>query len=241
MNNEQYKEFLATRRNEILDRVAKACKKSHRTVSDIDICCVSKTVDTNAVMLAREVGWKHFAENRPQELSLKLEELEGLGVADDYVFDLIGNLQTNKINQVLQANPRLIQSVDSLKLAENISKRAIRDNLCVPCLLQVNTSGETSKSGMSEKEIKRDFEFFLDLEGIDCLGLMCMAPLNNPTQARRCFRKARTLQDQLISEYEWELPLLSAGMSNDFEIAIEEGSNLIRLGRVVFDCGYNLK
>ena len=238
--SDKYYDFLIERRQAILDRAAAAAHKSGRSLPEIDIVCVSKTVDTDSVVAAHDIGWKHFAENRPQELDKKLSELEAMGIKDEFVFDMIGNLQTNKINQVLASSPRLIHSVDALKLAENISKRALRDEVVAPVLLQVNTSGEESKSGFSPKEIKACFEDLLDLEGLDVLGLMTMAPKDNKSAARKCFRDTRKLQDQLIDEYEWELPIMSAGMSGDFEIAIEEGSNLVRLGRVVFDNEYNL-
>ena len=160
---------------------------------------------------------------------------------------MIGNLQTNKINAVL-GSAELIHSVGSLHLAQAVSSRAARKieagELAGPqrVLIEVNVSGEESKGGFSPDEIRASAGELAELEGICVQGLMTMAPRGNKDVARRTFAGLRELRDELEAAYpDLELPELSCGMSEDFEPALEEGSTLVRLGRVVFSPEFEVK
>ena len=162
-------------------------------------------------------------------------------------FDMIGNLQTNKINAVL-GRAELIHSVSSLHLARSVSERALRrmeaGALAAPAdvLIEVNVSGEASKSGFSPKELVCGLDELSGLRGIRVRGLMTMAPRGERDVARRTFAGLRELRDELRRRVpEMDLGELSCGMSEDFEVAVEEGSTLVRLGRVVFDPAFGIK
>ncbi|MBR3318310.1 MAG: YggS family pyridoxal phosphate-dependent enzyme [Atopobiaceae bacterium] len=229
-----YAAFLGTRREELLERIAQAAKRAGREPSEVTLLAVSKTVDVPQVLAACEVGYEVFGENRPQELVRKVNALRG---SKNVRFDMIGNLQTNKINKVL-GHATLVHSVTSLHLAEAISSRAAARGVSVQCLLEVNVSGEESKSGMSVSEAELCVSKIGDLPNVVVEGLMTMAPAGKAGEARRAFAGLRELRDELRAKVGMELPVLSCGMSDDFEIAIEEGSTLVRLGRVVFDPSY---
>ncbi len=226
-------DFILQRRQEILEKANDSLKKSSRNLDDITFMAVTKHVDVDDVILARQAGWERFGENRPQELNRKLDGLVALGIQDDFVFDAIGNLQTNKINSIL-GKCDLIHSISSLHLAQAVSKRVVRDDMVQKILLEVNISGEESKSGFAPDDLNACFEDILNLEGIEVAGLMTMAPANDPSRARKTFSDFREYAQKLRKEWGVELPYLSGGMSDDYEIALEEGTNMVRLGRIVF-------
>lgn len=236
---------LRRRREEILFRMDTALSKSGRTLADVELIAVSKTVDLEYVQAAIAAGYRAFGENRPQELARKIDGLEQMRAAGadipDVRFDMIGNLQTNKINAVL-GRADLIHSISSLHLAEAVASRAsrrIEDGLldaAQPVLLEVNVSGEETKSGFSVDEVRQAIPHLQTLYGIRVCGLMTMAPRGDKKLARATFAGLRELRDELSAEYpDLSLDELSCGMSEDFEIALEEGSTIVRLGRVVFD------
>lgn len=234
-----YEAFLAARRAEILERIADAALRSGRAVNEIELLAVSKTVGPSEVVSAWKAGYRLFGENRPQELVRKLIALSEVPDLEGITFDMIGNLQKNKINQVL-GNARRIHSVSSLHLAQAISKRAEARGLVVPVLLEVNVSGEASKSGFEPHEVLAQAENVVKLDGIRVDGVMTMAPAGDDDAARRTFSALRDLRDDLRVVCGLPLDVLSCGMSDDFTIAVEEGSTLVRLGRIVFDQGYEL-
>ena len=233
-----YVDFLRERRLELEARVADACARAGRDASEVEVVAVSKTVEPEGLLAAVEAGYGRFGENRPQELVRKTTALEQAGLAESVRMDMIGNLQRNKINQVL-GRAQLIHSISSAHLAEGVSSRAEARGLRQQVLLEVNVSGEASKSGFSPADATRAFEGLLALGGIEVVGLMTMAPAHDPDAARRTFCGLRELRDGL-ERRGGRLPVLSCGMSDDFELAVEEGSTLVRLGRVVFDQGYTL-
>ena len=232
-----YEAFLRSRRSEILERVAAAADRSGRDASEVEVIAVSKTVGADEVVDAIHAGWTRFGENRPQELGRKLEALSHVPEGADVTFDMIGNLQKNKINQVI-GRVRLIHSVSSAHLAEAISKRSEARGIASDVLLEVNVSGEASKSGFSPDEALACAEAIVGLPGLSVRGLMTMAPAGDPDAARRTFSGLRELADELRDRTGLALETLSCGMSDDFEIAVEEGSTLVRLGRYVFDQGF---
>ena len=233
-----YEAFVRERREAILERLGAACARAGRDASEVMVEAVSKTVDVDAVVAAMRAGYVAFGENRPQELVRKLDALAQAGVEAPR-FDMIGNLQTNKVNQVL-GRAHLIHSISSAHLAEAVSKRAERAGIRVPVLLECNVSGEASKSGFSPDEARAAAEGLCELGGISVEGLMTMAPAHDPAAARATFSGLRELAADLRVRTGLKLPTLSCGMSDDFEIAVEEGSTLVRLGRIVFSNAYAL-
>lgn len=237
--DDAYQAFLANRRLAIRERAAEAAARAGRDASDVSMLAVSKSVEPEATLLAWRAGWRAFAENRPQELARKLEFAEGTPEMAGVRFDAIGNLQKNKINQVI-GRVDLLHSVSSLELAEAVSKRCCARGIVQPALVEVNVLGEQSKSGFSPQEAREAAEALAALPGIRLEGLMAMAPRDDADAARRTFSGARELAGELRGCTGLALGVLSCGMSDDFAIAIEEGSTLVRLGRVAFDPAYEL-
>ena len=176
------------------------------------------------------VGIRDFGENRVQEWLEKKNELP-----KDIQWHLIGHLQTNKVKHCI-ARASLIHSVDSLKLAQAIEKEAAAKNWIADCLIQVNTSGEASKFGASEHEAEKLVEEVLKLPNIQLKGLMTIGPLTeDESKIRKAFRDLRLLREKMAEQFpKSDFKFLSMGMSDDFEIAVEEGANLLRIGRAVF-------
>lgn len=232
-----YTQFLRERREQIMAKLSRAAAKSGRSAYDIGVLAVSKTVEPEAVLCAWEAGFTAFAENRPQELNRKLAFVAQHPQMAEARFDLIGNLQKNKINQVI-GKCCLIHSISSTELACQVSERAQRDGLLVDVLLETNVSGEQSKSGFSPDELRAAAQEICDLPGISVHGLMTMAPKADRDCARRTFCGLRELRDELSLRMGIPLETLSCGMSDDFDIAVEEGSTLVRLGRTVFSPDY---
>ena len=237
--DDAYQAFLTERRLAIRERAAEAAARAGRDASDVAMLAVSKSVEPEATLLAWRAGWSAFAENRPQELARKLEFAEGTPEMAGVRFDAIGNLQKNKINQVI-GRVELLHSVSSLELAEAVSKRCCARGIVQPALVEVNVLGEQSKSGFSPQEAREAAEALAALPGIRLEGLMAMAPRDDADAARRTFSGARELAGELRGRTGLALDVLSCGMSDDFTIAIEEGSTLVRLGRVAFDPAYEL-
>ena len=237
--NESYARFLETRRREICDMIGAAAARAGRDAAGVSAIAVSKTVGFDEVLLARRAGWDAFGENRPQELVRKLEAAAASPEMAGARFDMIGNLQKNKINQVI-GRVRLIHSISSEHLAEAVSTRCEARGIVADVLLEANVSGEASKSGFSPDDLRERAEAIVALRGISVRGLMTMAPAHDADAARRTFSGLRELADDLRARTGCALETLSCGMSDDFGIAVEEGSTLVRLGRCVFDPGYNL-
>ena len=241
-----YEDMVAERRVQICARMDDALSRSGRSSDDVTLVAVSKTVGTDEVVAAIRAGYRVFGENRPQELVRKMGELGDRTGLPQVRFDMIGNLQTNKINAVL-GRAVLIHSIGSAHLAEAVSTRAARRietgelQSAVDVLLEVNVSGEETKSGFAPDEVRASMEHLMELSGIRIRGLMTMAPRADKGAARATFSGLRELRDELSSEYGIELPELSCGMSEDFDIALEEGSTIVRLGRVVFDPAFALQ
>ena len=236
---ERYAEFLAERKAEIEERMVAAAQHAGRDVAEVSLLAVSKTVGVDEVALACQAGYRLFGENRPQELSRKLSALRDDPVMAGVRFDMIGNLQKNKINQVL-GQAELIHSVSSLHLAEAISKRAEVRGLTARVLLEVNVSGELAKSGFAPEETTIALERIMALPSIAVEGVMTMAPAHDASAARATFAGLTALAGRRRASSGLPLEVISCGMSDDFQIAVEEGSTLLRLGRTVFDPAYVL-
>lgn len=241
-----YRDFIAARREDILAHMEAALAASGRALDDVTLVAVSKTVGVDEVLAAIGAGYRVFAENRPQELVRKLDALDACEDLPPVRFDMIGNLQKNKVNAVL-GRATLIHSIGSLHLAEAVSSRVerrIADGELPapqPVLLEVNVSGEASKSGFSPDELRASIDNLRELCGIDIRGLMTMAPRGDKSVARACFSGLRELRDELAAASGLALSELSCGMSEDFDVALEEGSTIVRLGRVVFDPAFAVR
>lgn len=229
-----YAEAIKTRLAQLHEAIERAARDAGRDPREIELVGVSKTVDLPQVVCAYNAGCRAFGENRPQELVRKYDALKD--ELPEARFHMIGNLQTNKINQCL-GRAVLIHSVESLKLAEAVSARAEREGFVQPVLLEVNVSGEESKSGFSPAGLEAEFAQVLELPGILVKGLMTMAPQGDAHVARETFGGLRKLRDKLQESCpeNVELSELSMGMSEDFTEAIAEGATIIRLGRILFD------
>ncbi len=242
-----YLDEVRCRREEILERVDIALAHAGRCREDVKIMAVSKTVDIDAAADAVRAGYTLLGENRPQELVRKFEGLHAIEDLPHVRLDMIGNLQKNKINAVL-GHAELIHSIESLGLARAVSERASRRieagelPTAQQVLLEVNVSGEESKSGFSLEALRACIEDLMELPGISICGLMTMAPRGSKEVAARTFAGLRELRDELEGLYpSLTLSELSCGMSEDFDVAIEEGSTLIRLGRVAFNPSFALQ
>lgn len=204
-------------------RIAEACRRSGRASSEVTVVAVTKTVDPAIIEAAFNLGIRNFGENRVQEAGLKIKTLARLQPCPSW--HMIGHLQSNKVNTALRLF-NIIQTVDSFELAEQIHKSVYPDK---PVLLQVNVSGEKTKSGFPLSDIKKVIEDTSLLTLLKVKGLMTIAPIvDNPEEVRPVFRKLRELRDYFGLEH------LSMGMTNDFEVAIEEGATIIRIGRAIF-------
>ena len=206
-------------------RIAAACQRSGRSSEEVTIVAVTKGFPPEAVREGFAAGLNQFGENRVQEAQAKLPLLAGL--APRPTWHMVGHLQTNKVKTVLSLFD-IIQSVDSLHLAQEISRRAPQ-SVRVPVLLEVNVAGETAKYGFSPDELPATAEQIRALAGLDVRGLMTVAPMvADPQEARPVFRRLRSLAESL------DLRELSMGMSDDFEVAVEEGATIVRIGRAIF-------
>ncbi len=222
---------LAARIRAVRARVAAAAARSDRAPEDVLIVAVSKTVDAEHIRLAYELGLKTFGENRVQEARSKIAALRLPLIR----WELIGHLQTNKVARAVELFSR-IQSVDSLRLAQALEARAAQVERTLPMLLEVNVAGEASKSGFAPAEVPAAARAIAALPHLRPEGLMTVAPVvADAEQARPVFGALRALRDRLRAEApEAGWAHLSMGMTDDFEVAIEEGATIVRIGRAIF-------
>jgi len=213
----------------IWQRIGEAIASSGRDKEGVKLVAVSKGRSPDAVLEAVRAGQLVFGENRAQEFRDKIERLQ-----TDLEWHFIGHLQRNKVNMVV-GKVALIHSVDSRRLLEAVAARAGELEIVQEILLQVNVSGEESKYGMEEGEVGRMLAAAQDLPGVRVRGLMTIAPLGSPQEARPCFRRLRELEEELAQEYPAQgIDILSMGMTQDFEVALEEGANMVRIGTAIF-------
>ena len=204
------------------EQIASACVRAGRHPSSVSLIAVSKTFPASAVAEASAAGHRQFGENRVQEGMAKLEELRQLGVEADV--HLIGHLQRNKARHA--GSFASVQSVDSVRLAEALSRRLERT---LPIMLEVNVGQEATKSGFTVDEAPLAYEQIRALPNLSVTGLMTVAPeVADAQDVRPIFQRLRQLAEQL------QLPELSMGMSNDYAVAIEEGATMVRIGRAIF-------
>ncbi len=218
----------------IEERVDASARKTGRSRSDITIIAVSKTVDAAAVSEAHKAGIRDFGENRVQEY-LKKREVLGEGLT----WHIIGPLQTNKVKYILDGGVHLLHSLDRVTLAQEIQRQCHIKGTQLNALVQLNIAKEPTKSGIYEEELEGFLEQLSDMRSIHIKGLMAIPPaVSDAGDNRRYFERMRMLYDRFGKVYSG-FEYLSMGMSDDFEAAIEEGSNVVRIGTAVFGARSN--
>ena len=222
---------VAERLDEVRCRIAEAASRSGRPADAVQLVAVSKTVPASVVAEAYAAGQRDFGENRLQELLGKKTLMP-----TDCRWHLIGPLQRNKVRKALTAGLRLIHAVERMEIATAISRIAAEiSSEPVQVLLEVNIDGEASKHGFSASELKGMWEKLVQLPMLDIQGLMCIpSPVEKAEFARPAFAALRTLAEDLRQRGPLSLPVLSMGMSSDFEVAIEEGATHVRVGSLIF-------
>jgi pyridoxal phosphate enzyme (YggS family) len=230
--DERVKEFLAARLAATETKIAAACSRVGRDRSEITLVAVTKTVSAPVAAALHDLGVADLGESRPQELWKKAELLPGT-----VRWHLVGHLQRNKIERTLPC-VSLIHSVDSLRLLEALDREAGKLGHAASVLLEVNASGEANKHGFAANELPSLVSALSSFQSLRVMGLMTMAALTpNPEESRPTFRLLNELRERLRSQFAspHKFDNLSMGMTNDFEIAIEEGATLVRIGTAFFE------
>ena len=208
---------------QVKQRIIRACQRVGRSPDEVTIVAVTKTVEPSAITTAFKLGLRHFGENRVQEAVEKIGQLSEL--KPHPTWHMVSHLQSNKAKVAVEIFD-IIHSIDSIRLAEVISHRTQRT---LPILLEVNVSGEASKSGFSIADVEPALEAISCLPRLEIKGPMTIAPMvTDADQVRPIFQRLRWLRDSYGLEH------LSMGMTDDFEVAIEEGSTMVRIGRAIF-------
>ena len=214
-------------------RIAAACARAGRDAADVRLLPVSKTKPEASIRLAHAAGCREFGENKPQEAYGKWEAMADLL---DLRWSVIGHLQTNKAKLVARFASEF-QALDSLRVAEALERRLQAEGRALDVFVQVNTSGEASKYGLPPDDVAAFLRHLPAFPALRVRGLMTLALLSaEPARVRRCFALLRELRDRLRQETPdgIELEGLSMGMSGDYEIAIEEGATVVRVGQAIF-------
>lgn len=214
----------------INEKIKAAAEKSGRKREDVLLLAVSKTVDVPRIKEAVNLGLVDLGENKPQEINWKYYEIKNVK------WHQIGHLQTNKVKYIID-KVCLIHSVDSLKLAEEISKRAKSKNITMDILVEINIAGEKAKSGVPLDEAEALAVEISKLDNVIVKGLMTVAPfVENPEDNREYFKQMRNLFVDIRNKNynNIDMKYLSMGMTNDYEIAVEEGANIVRIGTGLF-------
>lgn len=214
----------------VLENIKKACERSGRNPEDITLISVTKTHGAELINEAIDAGAKDIGENKAQELCNKYDDVKPVR------WHFIGHLQTNKVKTIID-KVVMIHSVDSDKLASEIDKRAKSSGVVMDILVEINIGMEDSKSGATEEEARDLIKKIRDeYQNLRVRGLMCVPPItDNPENSRRYFRKLKDIFESIkeLSEDEY-FDTLSMGMSGDYEVAIEEGATVVRVGTAIF-------
>jgi len=211
--------------------IAKIAEKVKRNPKEIEIVAVSKTVEVERIKEAIRCGIKIIGENKVREAEEKFSQ-----IPEKFAKHLVGHLQTNKVKKAIGLFD-MIQSLDSLKLANEISKRALESEKIMEVLVEVNTSGEESKFGIKPDEVLDFVKNISELEGIKVKGLMTVGLFtSDPEKVRLCFRRLKEIFEKIKSDniLGVDMEYLSMGMTADYQVAIEEGSNMLRIGTAIF-------
>ncbi len=224
-------EYIKDNLAEIEQRIQAACDKAKRPREDVHLIAVSKTVEADVMNTSIDFGVTDLGESKVQEIRRKFDDVKPAH------WHLIGHLQSNKVKYIID-KVDLIHSVDSFKLAQEISKRAASHDKVMSILLQVDMASEESKFGMASEDVQRLIEQILTLDALSIEGLMFIAPyVPDSEDVREYFKKMKRLFDDIKEKMNHErlnMKHLSMGMTNDFEVAIEEGATLLRVGTGVY-------
>lgn len=217
--------------NELNEKINASCAKVRRSPSEITLIAVTKTVPVDKIEAALDSGIKIIGENRVQEALEKYPKIQNRAE-----WHLIGHLQTNKVKKAIEIFS-MIQSVDSLYLSQEIEKRTGIIGKVMPVLIEVNTSQEETKFGVQSGQLFDLIKDMLELPHLKISGLMTIGPglaVEDKEKSRPCFRLLYELAEKVKAEFKIPILCLSMGMSSDFEVGIEEGSNMIRIGTAIF-------
>lgn len=229
-------ESLKARLEAVRERISAACRRADRAETDVSLVAVSKTVPVERILTAIEAGVEILGENRIQEAAEKIPGLEQISSERGVKWHMIGHLQSNKARRAVELFD-CIESVDSLKLAARLDAIAGETGRVMPVLLEVNLGGEESKSGIDAGEALQVCEQISRMRNLSLLGLMTVPPfLEDLEEIRPFFRRLRALRDEAVAvgAVGQQFKELSMGMSHDFEVAIEEGATLVRIGTAIF-------
>ena len=214
---------------QVQQRIAAACDRAERSPDEVQIIAVGKKFTADVIREATDCGLTLFGENRVQEAKAKIPDCPG-----HIRWHFIGNLQKNKCRDAVELF-EMLHAVDSLPLAAELNKRCEQAAKTMPVLLEVNVSGEGSKHGFTTETAVEAMEAFFDFPQLELHGLMTMAPYSRqPESSRPYFKKLREVKVDCEDKLGAPLPELSMGMSGDYEIAIEEGATIVRLGTCLF-------
>ncbi|MFA7616817.1 MAG: YggS family pyridoxal phosphate-dependent enzyme [Weeksellaceae bacterium] len=217
----------------IEQRIQSACERSNRKRDEVSLLLATKTVDSERIKKAFDAGYTLIAENKIQEVKEKYDDLKNF----PHISHFIGHLQTNKVKEILRYDVKCIESVDRLKLAKKLQNRLVYEDKTMDVLIQVNTSFEESKFGISPQNALDLVREVSKMDRIRIKGLMTIGLFSAETEkVRKCFKLLKEIQNQIIQENikNVEMKELSMGMSGDLEVAIEEGSTIVRVGTAVF-------
>lgn len=223
---------------EVEANIVAACERAGRSRDEVTLIAVSKTKPVPMLQEVYDLGIRDFGENKVQEMCDKMEVLP-----QDIKWHMIGHLQTNKVKYIV-GKTALIHSVDSLKLAEEIQKQAVKKDVYVPILVEVNIAGEESKFGISKEETMELVRQISSLDHLQIKGLMTIAPfVENAEDNRLYFRGIRQLSVDIANQNidNVSMDILSMGMTGDYAVAIEEGATMVRVGTGIFGArNYNI-
>ncbi len=224
--------------NHVEQNIQAACKKANRKREEITLIAVSKTKPVEMLQEIYDEGIRYFGENKVQEMCDKMEVLP-----QDICWHMIGHLQTNKVKYIV-GKTALIHSVDSLHLANEIQKQAVKKEVKVPILVEINIAQEQSKFGIHKEEAMKLVQEISQLDHLEIKGLMTIAPfVDNPEDNRCYFKEIKQLSVDITRQniHNVSMDVLSMGMTGDYMVAIEEGATMIRVGTGIFgERNYNI-
>lgn len=218
---------------EIDEKIRKAAERSGRKREDVKLLAVSKTQSAAEIKALKELGVPFFGENRVQEMEEKDVELKSEDIVIDWHF--VGHLQRNKVKYLMRMqNCKMIESIDSFRLAKEVNKRAKKNERIIPVLIQINIAEDDNKFGIKAKNAEDFLQKIIKFENLEVKGLMTILPyLDEEECLRSYFKELKKLFDHLSQNVK-KLSELSMGMTNDYQIAIEEGATIVRIGRALF-------
>lgn len=216
-----------------------SCERAGRSPKDVTLVAVSKTKPVSMLKEAYDAGQRIFGENKVQEITDKYEQMPS-----DVQWHMIGHLQRNKVKYIID-KVAMIHSVDSLRLAETIEQEAAKKNIIMPILIEVNVAEEESKFGLKLDEVLPFIQQISSFSHLKIKGLMTIAPfVDDPQENREVFRKLKKLSVDIVAKNinNVSMSVLSMGMTNDYQVAIEEGSTMVRVGTGIFgERNYDIK